>query len=55
MDPNRVRLGFDLDFHFITPLTFQKNDRMELVCVQPDKSPCDAAVYYSGYFKNPPQ
>ncbi|HYR12694.1 MAG TPA: hypothetical protein VEQ67_00530, partial [Mycobacterium sp.] len=45
----------DLDFHFITPLTFQKNDRMELVCVQPDKSPCDAAVYYSGYFKNPPQ
>ena len=45
----------DLDFHFITPLTFQKNDRMDLSCIQPDKSPCDASVYYSGYFKNPPQ
>ena len=45
----------DLDFHFITPLTFQKNDRMDLSCVQPDKSSCDASVYYSGYFKNPPQ
>jgi hypothetical protein len=44
----------DLDFHFITPLTFQKNDRMDLSCIQPDKSPCDASVYYSGYFKNPP-
>lgn len=45
----------DLDFHFITPLTFKKSDRMELSCVQPDKSSCDASVYYSGYFKNPPQ
>ncbi|TMF29779.1 MAG: hypothetical protein E6I25_05000 [Chloroflexi bacterium] len=45
----------DLDFHFITPLTFQKNDRMDLSCIQPDKSSCDASVYYSGYFKNPPQ
>lgn len=45
----------DLDFHFITPLTFKKGDRMELSCVQPDKSSCDASVYYSGYFKNPPQ
>jgi hypothetical protein len=45
----------DLDFHFITPLTFQKNDRMDLSCIQPDKSACDASVYYSGYFKNPPQ
>ena len=45
----------DLDFHFITPLTFKKADRMELSCVQPDKSTCDASVYYSGYFKNPPQ
>jgi len=45
----------DLDFHFITPLTFQKNDRMDLTCVQPDKSACDAAVYYSGTYKNPPQ
>jgi len=44
----------DLDFHFITPLTFQKNDKMELSCIQPDGSTCDASVYYSGYFKNPP-
>jgi hypothetical protein len=44
----------DLDFHFITPLTFQKNDKMELSCTQPDGSTCDASVYYSGYFKNPP-
>ena len=45
----------DLDFHFITPLTFQKNDRMDLTCIQADKSACDAAVYYSGTYKNPPQ
>ena len=44
----------DLDFHFIAPLTFQKNDKMELSCIQPDGSTCDASVYYSGYFKNPP-
>jgi hypothetical protein len=44
----------DLDFHFITPLTFQKNDKLELSCTQPDGSTCDASVYYSGYFKNPP-
>jgi hypothetical protein len=47
----------DLDFHFITPLTFQPNDKIELSCSpnpQPDGSTCDASVYYSGYFKNPP-
>src|ERR1700716_3268352 len=44
----------DLDFHFITPLTFQKNDKMELSCIQSDGSACDASVYFSGYFKNPP-
>ncbi len=44
----------DLDFHFVTPLTFQKSDKMELSCVQPDGSTCNASVYYSGYFKNPP-
>ena len=44
----------DLDFHFITPLTFQKNDRIELTCAPPEGTTCDASVYYSGYFKNPP-
>jgi hypothetical protein len=44
----------DLDFHFITPLTFQKNDRIELTCTPPEGTTCDASVYYSGYFKNPP-
>jgi hypothetical protein len=44
----------DLDFHFITPLTFQKNDRLELTCAPPEGTACDASVYYSGYFKNPP-
>jgi len=44
----------DLDFHFITPLTFQKNDKIELTCTPPEGTTCDASVYYSGYFKNPP-
>lgn len=47
----------DLDFHFVTPLTFQPNDKIELSCSpnpQPDGSACDGSVYYSGYFKNPP-
>ena len=47
----------DLDFHFVTPLTFQPDDKIELSCTpnpQPDGSTCDASVYYSGYFKNPP-
>ncbi len=48
----------DLDFHFITPLTFQKNDEMRLTC-RPDpesiNTTCNAYVYYTGYFKNPPQ
>ena len=47
----------DLDFHFITPLKFQKNDEMKLTC-RPDPATadttCDAYVYYTGYFKNPP-
>jgi hypothetical protein len=47
----------DLDFHFITPLTFQKNDEMRLTC-RPDpesnNTTCNAYVYYTGYFKNPP-
>jgi hypothetical protein len=47
----------DLDFHFITPLTFQKNDQMQLTC-RPDPAQedisCPAYVYYTGYFKNPP-
>ena len=49
----------DLDFHFIAPLTFQKNDQMKLTCqldsAPPGSTSCDAFVYYSGYFKNPPQ
>ena len=45
----------DLDFHFVTPLTFKENDKLELVCTpQTEGSACDASVYYSGYFKNPP-
>ena len=44
----------DLDFHFITPITFQKNDKIELTCTPPQGTTCDASVYYSGYFKNPP-
>ncbi len=47
----------DLDFHFITPLLFQKSDEMRLAC-RPDpaqeNTSCDAYVYYTGYFKNPP-
>ncbi len=48
----------DLDFHFIAPLTFQKSDAMKLTC-KLDSEPagsttCDAFVYYSGYYKNPP-
>jgi hypothetical protein len=47
----------DLDFHFITPLIFQKSDEMRLTC-RPDPAQeniaCDAYVYFSGYFKNPP-
>jgi len=41
----------------VTPLTFQPDDKIELSCTpnpQPDGSTCDASVYYSGYFKNPP-
>lgn len=47
----------DLDFHFVTPLTFKPGDQLQLACTAdavPDGSPCDASVYYSGYFKNPP-
>ena len=47
----------DLDFHFVTPLVFKPNDKLQLACGSdpvPDGSSCDASVYYSGYFKNPP-
>jgi len=45
----------DLDFHFVTPLVFKENQTMTFSCSpDPSTSKCDAAVYYSGYFKNPP-
>jgi hypothetical protein len=45
----------DLDFHFVTPLVFKENQTMTFSCSpDPTTSKCDAAVYYSGYFKNPP-
>jgi len=45
----------DLDFHFVTPLVFKENQTMTLSCSpDPSGSLCDASVYYSGYFKNPP-
>jgi hypothetical protein len=47
----------DLDFHFVTPVIFQPNDKLQLACGSDpvaDGSSCDASVYYSGYFKNPP-
>jgi len=45
----------DLDFHFVTPLVFKENQTMTLSCSpDPTGSLCNASVYYSGYFKNPP-
>ncbi|MDQ6840821.1 MAG: hypothetical protein M3025_00140 [Actinomycetota bacterium] len=47
----------DLDFHFITPLIFKPGDKLQLACQAdnlPEGTTCDASVYYSGYFKNPP-
>jgi hypothetical protein len=45
----------DLDFHFVTPVVFKENQTMTFSCSpDPAGSRCDAAVYYSGYFKNPP-
>ena len=47
----------DLDFHFVTPLVFKPSDKLQLACSSDpvaDGSSCDASVYYSGYFKNPP-
>jgi len=45
----------DLDFHFVTPVVFKENQTMTFSCSpDPSGSKCDAAVYYSGYFKNPP-
>jgi len=45
----------DLDFHFVTPVVFKENQTMTFSCSpDPSNSKCDAAVYYSGYFKNPP-
>jgi hypothetical protein len=45
----------DLDFHFVTPLVFKEKQTMTLSCSpDPSGSKCDAAAYYSGYFKNAP-
>jgi hypothetical protein len=45
----------DLDFHFVSPLVFKENQTMTFSCSpDPSNSKCDAALYYSGYFKNPP-
>lgn len=45
----------DLDFHFVTPLVFKEGQTMTLSCSpDPTGSLCNASVYYSGYFKNPP-
>jgi hypothetical protein len=45
----------DLDFHFVAPLIFKETQTMALACIpDPAGSKCDASVYYSGYFKNPP-
>jgi hypothetical protein len=45
----------DLDFHFVTPVVFKENQTMTFSCSpDPSTSKCDAALYYSGYFKNPP-
>jgi len=45
----------DLDFHFVTPLVFKENQTMTFSCSpDPTTSKCDAALYYSGYFKNAP-
>jgi hypothetical protein len=45
----------DLDFHFVTPLVFKESQTMTFNCSpDPSGSLCNASVYYSGYFKNPP-
>jgi hypothetical protein len=45
----------DLDFHFVTPTVFKEGQTMTLSCSpDPTGSLCNASVYYSGYFKNPP-
>jgi len=45
----------DLDFHFVTPTVFKEGQTMTLSCSpDPAGSLCNASVYYSGYFKNPP-
>src|SRR6202171_4012369 len=44
-----------LDFHFVTPTVFKEGQTMTLSCSpDPTGSLCNASVYYSGYFKNPP-
>jgi hypothetical protein len=35
----------DLDFHFVTPIVFGPNDRMDLVC----QDCSQAALFYTGY------
>ena len=45
----------DLDFHFVAPPVFDAKQAMVLKCnPDPNNSSCNASVYYSGYFKNPP-
>jgi hypothetical protein len=44
----------DLDFHFITPQIFNEKQTMTLSCTADSGSSCDASVYYTGFFKNPP-
>ena len=44
----------DLDFHFITPQVFKEKQSMTLTCTPDQGSTCEGAVYYTGFFKNPP-
>jgi hypothetical protein len=40
----------DLDYHFVTPITFRPGETMSLECVPDDDEVCrGAAVYFSGY------
>ncbi len=47
----------DLDFHFVTPILVNEKQTLTLECRVEQTTPpqtCTAAVYYSGYFRNPP-
>jgi hypothetical protein len=41
----------DLDFHYVTPIVFQKGDSLALTvkCTGANATPCDPSVYYSGF------